>query len=285
MRTYLEMFQSGMVVVASQKARVLLSSETYSRGSLAVVLGLTNRANAVSWDSFIKEVVNLMTQNDDNAETHWRYFQSLRVHLDMFGLLPLERIQPFEQYLSVGLFKEWADIPTVLCLTLVVPHSKVAMFDGFNIDEIPLCQLEVLSYASSPDYLYTDIKLAFGTVKASGGPYSAEYSISVDDDPKGYQGMAPLIVSDMVSTTSVIYEGNPAFEVVFGLNLTPTSMHRFTEQLGSMLHIHRSFFMNEDVHVTRYRANMTAHATIQCASVFPEQTGRLFNFPAQESSR
>jgi hypothetical protein len=143
----------------------------------------------------------------------------------------------------------------------------------------------VLSYASSPDYLYTDIKLAFGTVKASGEPYSAEYSVSVDDDPKGYQGMAPLIVSAMVSTTSLIYGGNPAFEVVFGLSPTPTSMHRFIEQLGSMLHIHRSFLMNEDVHVTKYRPNMTAHATIQCASVFPKQTGRLFDFPAQEPSR
>jgi hypothetical protein len=72
MRTYLEMFQSEMLVVASQKARVLLSSETYSRGGLSVVLGLTERPNAVIWDSFIKEGVNLMIQNDDNAETRWR---------------------------------------------------------------------------------------------------------------------------------------------------------------------------------------------------------------------
>jgi hypothetical protein len=209
------------------------------------------------------------------------HFQSLLVHLDMFGLYPLERYTYFQRDLSAGPFSRWTDMPTVVCLTLVVPHSAVSMFDdimkGFGT---PLCQLQVhSSFAHAVSY-YTDIQLGFGSIKSSGTPFTADYSITVNDDPKGWQGNAPLIVSAMVSTGSLIDDGDPACCVKFGWKSTPANLATCGKKLGMMMCLHESAVGRKDVYITKYRPNMVAHASMPC-TIPSRDTGKLFNFSAQ----
>jgi hypothetical protein len=282
LKTYLEMFndeswarrfESLGVTNKNQLVKQLKAYEVYSRGGLAVILGLIKRANVVEWDRFINKLVALIL-NDSSLNMGAHHFQSLLVHLDMFGLLPLERHSQYQHELSGGPFKKWVDMPTVVCLTLVVPHSAVAMFDdlmkGYGT---PLCHLQVQS--SGSESLYSDIQLGFGTVKTSGIPFTADYSISVDDDPEGFQGKTPLIVSAMVSTGSLIAGGDPACGVIFGLKSTPTNMMICGQKLGMMLHIHKSSVGRKDVYITKSRPNMATHAPMQCALVPPKKTGNL----------
>jgi hypothetical protein len=280
LKAYFEMFQderSVSITNMEQQAKSFKAFEVYSRGGLAFMLDLIKRANVVKWDPFINKLIALIL-DDNSLNMGAHHLQSLFVHLDMFGLLPLERHSAYQHDLNGGLFRKWTGMPTVVCLTLVVPHSAVAMFDdrmkGYGT---PICHLQVQSSVSSAESLYSDIQLGFGIVRASGTPFTADYTISVEDDPTGWQSHAPLVVSAMVSTGSLIAGGDPACGIVFALKSTPANRMVCGAKLGMTLHIHKSSIGRQDVYVTEHRPNLTAHAIMQCALAPPKKTGKILN--------
>jgi hypothetical protein len=292
LKTYLEMFKDESwarqferlgITNTDQMVKGLQAYEVYSRGGLVVMLGLIKRANVVNGDLFIDKLVTLIL-NDSSLNMGAHHIQSLLVHLDIFGLRPLEWHSLYQHELSGGPFRKWTNMPTVVCLTLVVPHSAVAMFDDIMKDYgTPLCHLQTRS--SAGESLYTDKQIGFGTVKPSGTPFTSDYSISVDDDSKGWQGKAPLVVSAMVSTGSLIAGGDPACGVVFGLKPTPANMVHCGQKLGMMLYLHQSSVGCKYVYVTRHRPNMATYAPMQYALVPPIASGKMFNWFGTRSSR
>ncbi|KAH4179419.1 MYND-type zinc finger protein samB [Parastagonospora nodorum] len=280
-KAYLEMFSDESwarkfeilsITDDAQKIKQLHSYEVYSRAGLAVILGFIKRVNATDWHPFIDKLVGLIL-DDRTLNMGPHHFQSLFAHLEIFGLYPLDRHPGYEKHLVAGPFRKWLDMPTVVCVTLVVPHHAVAMFDdllkGYGT---PLCHLQLQSSVARAESIYPDIQLGFGTLTLSGTPYTADYTVAIQNDDKGYKGKSPLIVSAMVSTGSLIDQGDPACRVVFGLKSTPASLAMCGAKLGMMLHLHKSSVGQNDVFVTRYRPNMTGHASMQHAVVSSKVT-------------
>lgn len=282
-KIYLEMFSDESwarkfellgIANKDQMLKQIQAYELYSRAGLAVILNLIKQAGVVDWQPFINHLVELIL-NGRTLNMGPHHVQSLFAHLDIFGLCPLERYHGFQQHLAVGPFCHWPDMPTVVCVTLVVPHVTVSMFDDLlKGNGTPLCHLQLQSSVMGAESIYSDIQLGFGTVTDSGTPYTAGYSISIEDDVKGCKGNSPLIVSAIVSTGSLINEGDPACGVVFGLKNTPSNLVAFGKKLGMMLHLHRSSVGRKDVFVTEYRPNMTGHASVKSTFVSPTNPGK-----------
>lgn len=196
------------------------------------------------------------------------HFQSLSTNLEMSSLLPVgqmfDRVRPqaFAAEL-VGPFRRWNDIPSVICVTLVVTRKAVALFSDLSKGNgTPLCQLQLHSSISQAQSFYPDIQMGFGTVHATGEAFSDQYRITITPDTLEWRGRSPLIVSAMVPTKSLVAHGDTATRVVFALKSTPQSVAHFSSKLGFFLHLHASEVGGKDAFVTKYRPNIKGHMSV-----------------------
>ncbi|KAF2678823.1 hypothetical protein K458DRAFT_480637 [Lentithecium fluviatile CBS 122367] len=278
--TYLEMFADENVMSKFQMLgkvspqlllRKINSYELYTRASLAVILQRICKAGGVNRDLFINEVVDWIL-DDPNLMMGAHNFQALITHLHMFKLSALEKCKRFHpasyrQDLR-GPFSAWTTIPAVVCITLSVPRSVVAMFGDISKGNgTPICHLMLQSSVSMNQNIYSDIQLGFGTVVTSGAPFSDSYSIEVVKDDRGWDGDTPFVVSAMVSTWSLVDRGDPSCRVIFALKSTPASMKRFAQKLGMFLTLHESAVGKKDVFVTKHRPNTSGHNSIDCTTI------------------
>lgn len=241
--------------------------DLYTRASLTSLLRYVQNSNIVDWLPFIHEFVgSIIDDSVLNMGPH--HFQSFFTHLEMGSLLPAGQMfdgvwpQAFAAEL-VGPFRRWSNIPSVICVTLVVPRKAVALFSDLSKGNgTPLCQLQLHSSISQAQNFYPDIQMGFGTVHATGEAFSDQYRITVTPDTLGWRGRSPLIVSAMVSTKSLVAHGDPAARVVFALKSTPNSIAHFSSKLGFSLHLHASKVGGKDVFVTKYRPNVEGHLSV-----------------------
>ncbi|KAI4908457.1 uncharacterized protein J4E92_010856 [Alternaria infectoria] len=244
----------------------LTAYELYTRAGFVSLLQHIKVSNVVDWSPFMQTLVVIGIMNDRTLNMGPHNFQSLLVHLDMLGVWKIEdhfdwwHPRTFE---LGGPFCKWEDIPTLMCVTLVVPYAKVSMFgDLANGHGTPLCQLQLSSSVSQKEALYTDIQMGFGSIETSGTAFTNDYGVTVREDGKGWKGKSPLIVSAMVSTCTLTEYKDDACGVVFGLKSTPAAQQQFTSIFGMMLHVHRSAVGQKDVFVTRYRPGFQGFVSV-----------------------
>jgi hypothetical protein len=239
----------------------------YTRASFAALLQHIKASDIVNWPQFIRKLVEqgIMTDRTLNMGSH--HIQSLFVHLDMLSIWKLGdhfnwwHPRTFPHSLK-GPFRDWQDIPAVVCVTLVVPHATVSMFGDLNNGHgTPICELRLQSSISMKQAFYTDIQMGFGSIKSSGKASTNKYHLAVQEDDKGWNGQSPLIVSAMVSTCALVDYGDESCNVAFALKQTPNSMG-LKSRFGLMLQVHGSAVGQKDVFVSRYRPNMLGHVSV-----------------------
>lgn len=245
----------------------LTAYDLYTRASLTSLLRCVQNSKIVDWLPFLKEFVGLII-NDSALNMGPHHFQSLFTYLEMSSLLPggqiFDQVRPqaFAAEL-VGPFRRWNDIPSVICVTLVVPRKAVALFSDISKGNgTPLCQLQLHSSISQEESFYPDIQMGFGNVHATGEAFSDQYRITVTPDTLGWRGRSPLVVSAMVSTSSVVANGDTAARVVFALKSTPAITAVLSSKLGIFLHLHASKVGGKDVFITKYRPNVKGHLLV-----------------------
>ncbi|KAF1846230.1 uncharacterized protein K460DRAFT_386537 [Cucurbitaria berberidis CBS 394.84] len=273
---YMEMFPDEDLTRKLQKFQIgnederlkkLQFWEVYTKAGLAVVLRHLKNTDIVEWLPFMDDLAdNILADEKVNMSPY--QFHSLFAHLDMFGLYSIEEDCTFQQDLHTNIFLTWSQMPPIVCVTMVVPHSAVAAFDDLNdYNGTPLCQLQLSSSPhSKKKSIYPDVQLGFGKLTTSGTPLTNSYRVYVEDDQAGCNGKSPLIVSAMVSRYSLIQYGGTECGVMFGLKGTTANAAHFSPSLGEHLHLHTSAVNRKNVFVTRYRPNMTGHASVQCAA-------------------
>ncbi|KAF1937809.1 hypothetical protein EJ02DRAFT_505767 [Clathrospora elynae] len=274
-RLYLEMFQDESWanrfsmfnlrnIGMTQKS--IQSFDLYTRAGFTAVLRCIKTSKVVDWTQFMNELVGGHILNDQTLDMGPHHFQSFFAHIDLLSLTNLGELlngwRPLTQDLK-GSFQNWTDIPSVVCVTLVVPRKVVAMFDDINKGNgTPICELQVQSSVSMKQAIYPDIQMGFGTVELSGQAFTNDYVVSVREDPKGWRGSAPMVVSVVVSTRALVEYGDAAGRVVFQLKNTPAVLATFSSRLGMFLQLHQSAVGQKDVFVSRYRPNMLGHISI-----------------------
>jgi hypothetical protein len=240
--------------------------DLYTHASLNSILRFVKNSKNVDWLPFIQEFVGSII-NDSGLNTGPHHFQSLFTHLEMGSLLPVgqmfDRVRPqaFAGEL-VGPFRRWNDIPSVICVTLVVPCKAVALFSDISKGSATLCQIQLHFSISQEEFLYPDIQMGFGTVHATGEAFSDQYRTTVAPNTLGWRGRSPLIASAMVLTSSVVAHGDIAARVIFSLKSTPAITARLSSKLSILLHLHASKVGGKDVFITKYRPNVKGHSSV-----------------------
>jgi hypothetical protein len=246
--------------------------ELYTRASLAAILSSIKNSDVVEWNTFLTTLVKDRIMNDTTLNMGPHHYQSMFAQLEAMSLsqpgsLYEERDPRTFLHSLNGPFRTWNNIPSAVCVTLVVPHKAVAMFDDINKGHgTPLCEIQVQSSISSSQANYPDIQVGFGTVTTSGKAFTNSFEVSVCEDPNGWKGSTPLVVSAMVSTCALVEYGDTVGKVIFQLKNSTANLGAFASKFGMFLHIHGSAIGQKDVFVSRYRPNMQGHVSVGVAS-------------------
>ena len=248
-------------------ARKLHTYEMYSRASLAVILLHIKNSGVVEWRPFIKGFLDMVIQ-DRTLMLGGHSYQSFLVYIQMLGLADLATFAHwhpvyYRKELQKGPFRKWSTVPPTVCVTMAIPHSAVAMFaDPSNGCGTPQCHIMTQTSLSAKQNVYPDIQLGFGTITASGTKFTDDYTLNIQEDSQGWSGQAPLIVSTVVSTLGLVFEGDPACEVKLCLKSTPSTAAKFSPSLGPLLELYGSAVGRKDVHITRHRPHMTGDVSV-----------------------
>ncbi|KAF3482025.1 uncharacterized protein GIQ15_04784 [Arthroderma uncinatum] len=267
-RMYLDMFKDeDPIYISKMKARDSLWDQyaSYTRAGLCSILRLMQKSSLTDWNSFVRQYCDLITE-DTHLNMGSLYLQEFYLHLYLSGLLTMPTFEPgmngmVSTHLPRSPFRHWANIPPVLCISMVIPHHKLTLFQnaptqkyGTPVSQIVLKSEFGLSY-------FPDIQLSFGEVQVSGTKFSENYALEVSVDDRGWDGNSPLIVSAMIPTSLALLLPDLSTEVLFALKITPVTL-MLIKELGMELKIHGSSLVGDDVFITRYRPNMKNHLFI-----------------------
>jgi hypothetical protein len=261
-------------------ARKLQTHQMYSRASLAVILLHIKNSGAVEWRPFIERFLDMVVE-DRSLIMGGHSYQSLLVYIHMLGLADLATFANwhpvhYPKDLQKGPFRSWSTVPPTVCVTMAVPHSAVAMFaDLSNNNGTPQCHIMTQSSLSAKQNVYPDIQLGFGTITTSSTKFTDDYTLNIQEDPRGWSGQASLIVSTMVSTLGLVFEGDPACLVKLCLKSTPSVASKFSSKLGIFLELYGSAVGRKDVHITRHRPHMTGDVSVGAIEEGKSGLGKL----------
>lgn len=240
-RMYLDMFQDeswAKLSAATPESMMRKPYERYTRASLTAILRLLKNCERVDWRRFIEQFVDLVL-DDPNLNMGAHYLQELFVHLHVFGLHTMSSYAPemdgLVAHLKDSPLRNWQDVPSVLCVTLVVPRQKLAVFQKALPTEFgsPICHL-MLQCSDGRQNIFPEIQLGFGHVQTSGMRYTDSFTIQVQADDNEWEGTAPLLVSAMVPKWALLLYPDFSTEVVFQLKSTPMVMMKLGRELGNV---------------------------------------------------
>ncbi|KAF1967994.1 hypothetical protein BU23DRAFT_602460 [Bimuria novae-zelandiae CBS 107.79] len=275
LKMYLNMFQeegihSRLAMLGQSKELVefkLNSFESYTRASLCAILHRIRAQEMADWDPFIERLVKMIL-DDHTLIMGPHYGHTLHVHLSTFALSQLRTSTWFHPPDFGGAYSKfpssWKDLPPILCVTLVVPHKNIKQFRDFTQggNGTPIVHAMLQSPVTLQQCIYPDVQLGFGTVTASGTPFTHDYTVSVQKDESAGPGTSPLIVSFMASTSSLALNGGKNCKVSFALKNNAANSINFVEEFGVFLELYNTTIGSRSVFVTKFSPNLDGHLAL-----------------------
>lgn len=285
---YLKMFQTdsisssfALLKMPPDVAQLKVASfDMYTRASLAALLHRIKQERMVSWDEFIKKLVDMVLY-DRQLMMGPHYGHSLCAHFSGLKLWQFEDEPSLHSFRLEGAdndpITKWKDIPLTVHVTLVVPKKMVDEFQDFTNGDYgtPIVNAMLQSPTTSTQNTYPDVQLGFGTIIASGTSFTNDYNISVQQGEIEGPDTRPLIVSFLATTASLFLNGGARCRVAFGLKSTPASSRRFVKELGFALQLYESTVGSSDVFVTKFRTNLSGPLTLANHQSNTVQLGKI----------
>ncbi|KAJ3100925.1 hypothetical protein HDU96_010186 [Phlyctochytrium bullatum] len=246
----------------------------YTRASLSVVLQAFHNLNAFDSTTFMTIFAETVLM-DPKLNMGPHYIHELFVQCYLSGLIsniPLSSMFGLGAFDSLhangGPLSRWKPLPKVICITLVVPRKKLEVFVRDKLAGTPIAHL-FLRLASMKECFYPNLQTGFGKIRGSGQKFTDNYTLSVEDDPLGWKGNAPFIVSTLAPTKFLLEQPDLGITVGFQLHSSPTSLMQYGKHFGMALVIHQSTLESQDVFISRHRPNMTGHQITGAISLRP----------------
>ncbi|KAI9052180.1 hypothetical protein LZ554_003540 [Drepanopeziza brunnea f. sp. 'monogermtubi'] len=276
-RLYLGMFEyedvaKKMTDISIRKIRND-SAPMYHRGSLAAFLKLIKPRVDTDWNAMVDQLTQGI-ERDESLLMGGNYVQELYVQMYLLDVFRMPTFEPGYNQVSatgraLGGLAQWAEIPPAVCITLVVPRSKLGLFKSIPRNQLgtPLVYGIVQSATNifSPkawQNIFVDVQLAFGKVRTAGSKHDEGFRVIVDEDPLGWNGESPLLVSFTVPSWIVLAE--PSNTVVkFGIMSTVQSAMTFSKHLGMEMNIFVSRLLDENnVKITRFPPHLDGYPSV-----------------------
>ncbi|KAJ7311548.1 hypothetical protein DFH08DRAFT_1045533 [Mycena albidolilacea] len=204
---------------------------------------------------------------------------------DLWGLLHFHGVYTMDFYrppyrlddsheVRVGPFSAWSKVPALVRVFLTVPREKLrALIEG------PTGTLILHAGMRGPTMMnvFSSIRAAFGIVSASGTP--ANPKAYFEEDPEGFRGTKPLVVSFVMPAVLLTGHGpnyDPPRQIsiilVFTSNITDSAL--YAKDFGHDLEIHSAhLFDKESVLVLPEQPLPSALSTSPRAPSAPGQIG------------
>jgi hypothetical protein len=207
----------------------------HTRASLCAILRVIKGLSIVHWGTFIKLFDEMFKADAALTYQGRAHRPSYEVHLQLFGLLDMP--PPAS---TVHLFRKWRDLPSIVCLTVVVPVWPTN-------NTAPFIHRHVCIYVRRPPEeegcVFPDITFQTNTTaKPFGTPFTNHYSVT------GVKEIGSHMVSAMVPSALLqTAAGNGEVEVSL-------RRHYGTDQI-----LYKSAIGKEHVFVSRFQPNMRGH--------------------------
>ncbi|KAK4238360.1 hypothetical protein C8A03DRAFT_43874 [Achaetomium macrosporum] len=249
-RVYLRMFSnedvshlfSNMSHVATLRK---ISLPQYNRASFVAFVRLVKSRVVVDWDKTMR-ILLASIENDATLLIGMNYIQELYLYmhlLDVYTVDPLKRPCNSGRSSSLtGNLLDWANIPPVVSVTLKVPRARLAVFTDGKTKEIGtppvhcLVQNSPKSKSRAFHNIFAAVQICFGQLSTSGSRFCDGFRLHVTDDPLGWQGESPLLVSFKCPTWVLLLEPQTAM-ISFGIYGTPLMASKFLGRLGPELNV------------------------------------------------
>lgn len=241
-KTYLSMFQhenhtallSGGMNRDDLKRRLQNSqSQHYHRGSFANLLRVVKTTVAKDWGLVMDHLLGLL-ERDRTLMIGSNFLQELWVNLHDRGVYAVDA--PNFSVITNGRDRilgsaEWKSPPPSSYVTLQIPRSKIRIFTDCPASKLGIHILNccLLSEDHTWQNNFAVLQFAFGKVSTSGQRNGSNFKVHIDEDPQGWEGNSPLLVSFL--TPSWMLEQSKTIVSLF-LQSSPASLMKFSSALG-----------------------------------------------------
>lgn len=277
---YLKMFSAEDVV---SKLRNISTHDVmemilvhYNRTSFATLMRLVKARTSQDWNKVMGAVMDKIEGDKqllmglNNYQGFVTQLHLLGVYTDIPILQPDQKIIPVNT--KVGKLSGWGSVPPLICVILVVPRHALKVFTDFDAAEIgsPTLKCEVRG-PRGHNVLY-DFHPVFGSVSTTG---SKEYtSVSVKEDPAGWTGTSPLVLSFWYPSWQLMTDPHDVF-ISFGVRDSPQSQMVFLRAFGLTMNIYEANLKDKSVIVARERPNLPGElAKVKTVSLGSFSTGK-----------
>ena len=283
-QTYLKMFphenlQELFSNMSSGQAIKSHSAIRYHRGSVAALLGHLKRTISVDWRQTIHGFLELV-EGDQHLIIGKNYIQELYLYLHLFDLYTVSALDAnpgqSNRINSARHLRSWGLLPSVLCITLLVPRGALGVLTNMQawLLGTPALSCSLESSSSRPYGVWQNtfamLQMAFGRVEPEGERGADDFRIRVIEDTRAWKGTSSLIVSFLVPTWIVLLEPQTA-QVSLDVQSTPHSASILSKALGPTMKIHKTSLGDEaNVFITRYRPHQSDHASLRQSTHVPE---------------
>jgi hypothetical protein len=230
----------------------------YNRGTFAALLGLVKSRVQTDWKAVMEYIFHRL-HNDHTLIMGSNNYQELCCQLYLRGVYCVETLGPQRTTLTPidrgsSLFKGWKEVPPIVSLVLVVPREKIRMLEGAIGRQLgsPMfhCELRGRTFSN----IFSCIRAVLGTALLQGKGSDAR--IEIAEDPNGWSGAAPLVVSVCLPAFNLVIDGAESTQISLGLYSTPVTAGILLDKLGPRLNLFTTNILDTSaVHVTMNRNN------------------------------
>ena len=273
---YLKMFAdedtSRMMQNISQKTINTRSIIHYVRGTFAGFLNIVKDRVQTDWPIVMDALHDFLVE-DRKLLVGLNNYQDLCCQLHLLGvhsvgpLLPNQVVIKFDK--SQGRFRRWTSVPSVVCVVLSVPRTKVKVLEDTHVDHIgtPVIHCEVRGAHSHG--IFSSIHAVFGTVTSTGTKEDPQ--IILNADPLGWSGVSALTVSFWMPSWILMTEPQTT-RIGLAVRSTPATFC-LVPKLGLELTLF-SANLNDEEHVFLASERPRFSGELNNTAVAPAQTNR-----------
>ncbi|KAI1139177.1 hypothetical protein F5Y05DRAFT_412278 [Hypoxylon sp. FL0543] len=235
----------------------------FHRGSFATLMRHVQTNTSTNWPSFWEQLLQMVDQDDQNQTTLRKlYRQDLGAQLHLHGLYTEPWLRAgVKSNPSLGGFNAWRNIPEVVCITVAVPRKQIDNLYSTDLSKLNAPTLEGVLRSSNPfgwQNMFGNVHCAFGQVETKGNREAEDFSITVRQDPLGWQGESSLIASFHVPSGALQVEPRDA---KVGLSIQNTAMNitTFRHMQPTMTVYMTTLSDTSNVFVTKYEPGMSGY--------------------------
>ncbi|KAF8885786.1 hypothetical protein BD779DRAFT_1673506 [Infundibulicybe gibba] len=201
----------------------------YSRASFSFLLLAVMTRTRQIWSDVLSHLILLIGSNRKLLFGVYKY-QDFCCQLHIHNLHSVESIRDpafLGSQTDLSLFKNHPTIPPLTCIVLRVPREKISVIEKMHTGT-PILHCQVFG----PGFLdmFSSIRPTLGDIDAT----RADTVIAVNDDPQGWSGTSPLVVSFWVP--SWILTVDPSHTgIALSFQPTPDTVYSFSPKLGDEL--------------------------------------------------